>query len=50
MFSNNRFYNGTYTKALDGSFYIGSFRDGKEDSGRWHDKSGNIIKRVGNAN
>ena len=50
MFSNNRFYKGTYTKALDGSFYIGSFRDGKEDSGRWHDKSGNIIRRVGDAN
>lgn len=44
-FRNNSFYNGTYTVAEDGSYFVGSYKNGQPDVGSWYDKNGKIIEK-----
>jgi len=37
---NNAYYYGQYTNIKDGSYFIGSFNNGKTNKGRWYDKNG----------
>ena len=39
-FVNNGFSEGRYTIKDDGSYFIGSFKNGQPDKGQWHDKNG----------
>ncbi len=43
-FRNNMFWYGKYTIAKDESYYVGSFENGKPDSGIWYDKNGKVIE------
>ena len=43
-FRNNSFYYGTYTRASDNSYFIGSYEDGQPKSGTWYKKDGSIIR------
>ena len=43
-FRNNAFYYGIYTIASDGSYYIGTYKNGQPDSGTWYNKNGKVIK------
>ena len=42
-FSNNVFKEGKYTIIDDGSYFQGTFKNGKPDKGDWYDKSGKKI-------
>ena len=42
-FRNNYFYYGRYTVKDDGSYFVGSFKDGQPDQGSWYDKNGNKL-------
>lgn len=42
-YKNNRYDEGRYTIAEDGSYFEGSFKDGQPDVGSWFDKFGNKI-------
>lgn len=44
-FRNNSFYNGTYTIAEDGSYFVGSYKNGQPNVGSWYDKNGKIIEK-----
>ena len=43
-FRNNSFYYGTYTIASDGSYYVGSYKNGQPDGGTWYNKNGKVIE------
>ena len=42
-FKNNEFYHGKYTIRGDNSYFIGTFREGEPDKGKWYDRNGKII-------
>ena len=42
-FKNNEFYHGKYTIREDDSYFIGTFREGEPDKGKWYDRNGKII-------
>lgn len=42
-FHDNRFAKGRYTLKSDGSYFIGSFKNGQPDNGTWYDKRGNKL-------
>lgn len=42
-FRNNAFYEGKYTIKEDGSYFVGSFKNGQPDKGIWYDKSGKTL-------
>lgn len=42
-FVNNSFSEGKYTIVEDGSYFIGTFKNGQPDKGTWYDKSGNRL-------
>ena len=42
-FQNNRFFSGKYTIKSDGSYFVGSFKNGQPNKGQWYDKNGNKI-------
>lgn len=42
-FVNNGFSEGRYTIIEDGSYFIGSFKNGQPDKGTWYDRNGNRI-------
>lgn len=47
-FRNDRFYNGTYTVASDGSYFKGYFdENGQPKQGKWYDKNNNFQEQVG---
>ena len=43
-FSNNSFYYGMYVIAEDGSYFVGSYKNGQPDDGTWYDKNSNVIE------
>ena len=43
-FKNNAFYEGTYTIAEDGSYFVGTYKNGQPDKGRWYDKNGKLLE------
>ncbi len=43
-FRNNSFYEGTYRIADDGSYFVGTFKNGQPYTGKWYDKNGNAIQ------
>ena len=43
-FKDNAFYEGTYTIKEDGSFFIGTFKNGQPDKGSWYDRNGRKIE------
>ena len=45
-FRNNAFHYGTYTIASDGSYYVGSYKNGQPDGGTWYNKNGKVIERI----
>lgn len=45
-FRNSTFHYGTYTIASDGSYYVGSYKDGQPDGGTWYDKNGTVIENI----
>ena len=45
-FRNNAFYYGTYTIASDGSYYVGSYKNGQPDGGTWYNKNGKVIENI----
>ena len=45
-FRNNAFYYGTYTIASDGSYYVGSYKNGQPDGGTWYNKNGKVIESI----
>lgn len=45
-FRNSTFHYGTYTIASDGSYYVGSYKDGQPDGGTWYDKNGTVIEKI----
>ena len=45
-FRNNAFYYGTYTIASDGSYYVGSYKNGQPDSGTWYNINGKVIEKI----
>lgn len=42
-FKNNSFFEGKYTIAEDGSYFVGTFKKGQPDKGGWYDKNGNKL-------
>lgn len=42
-FVNNSFSKGKYTIKEDGSYFLGSFKNGQPDNGNWYDKNGKLI-------
>ena len=42
-FKDNSFYEGKYTIAEDGSYFVGTFKNGQPDKGMWYDKNNKII-------
>ena len=38
-FKDNSFYEGKYTIAEDGSYFVGTFKKGQPDKGIWYDKN-----------
>ena len=42
-FVNNGFSEGRYTIIEDGSYFIGTFKNGQPDKGQWYDKNGNSL-------
>ena len=42
-FRNNLFYYGRYTVKSDGSYFVGTFKQGQPDEGAWYDKNGNKL-------
>ena len=45
-FRNNAFHYGTYTIASDGSYYVGSYKNGQPDGGTWYNKNGKVIENI----
>lgn len=45
-FRNSTFHYGKYTIASDGSYYVGSYKDGQPDGGTWYDKNGTVIENI----
>ena len=43
-FRDNKFYVGKYTIKSDGSYFVGTFKDGQPDKGTWYNKNGKIIE------
>lgn len=43
-FKNNGFYQGRYTIQGDGSYFVGTFKDGNPNRGVWYDKTGKKIE------
>lgn len=44
IFMNNGFSKGRYTIKDDGSYFIGTFKNGQPDKGLWYDKNGKTIE------
>jgi hypothetical protein len=42
-FINNSFSKGKYTIKEDGSYFLGSFKNGQPDNGSWYDKNGKAL-------
>ena len=42
-FHDNRFSEGRYTLKDDGSYFVGTFKNGQPDDGIWYDKQGNKL-------
>jgi len=42
-FKDNSFFEGKYTIADDGSYFIGTFKNGQPNRGTWYDKNGNKL-------
>jgi serine/threonine-protein kinase len=42
-FKDNSFYEGKYTISEDGSYFIGTFKNGQPDKGTWYDKNNKVI-------
>ena len=45
-FRDNTYYEGKYTIASDGSYFVGTYKDGGPAKGKWYDKNGNIIGEI----
>ena len=42
-FKDNSFFEGKYTIADDGSYFIGTFKNGQPNRGTWYDNNGNKL-------
>lgn len=45
-FRENSFYDGTYTIADDGSYFVGTYKNGQPSKGTWYNKNGRIIVKI----
>lgn len=45
-FVNSMFYEGRYTIKEDGSYFVGTFKNGQPDKGQWYDKSSKKIEEL----
>ena len=43
-FTSNSFSRGRYTMKSDGSYFVGTFKNGQPDQGQWFDKQGNKLE------